>query len=48
MKIRQEDSEESLSARILSEEHRAYPDAVRAFATGRITVDGRKVKLKDE
>ena len=42
------DDEERLSARILVEEHAAYPEAVRLYATGRLRVDGRRVKILDE
>ena len=35
------DTEESLARRILEEEHRAYPDALRALAEGRVTLGGR-------
>ena len=41
------DTEESLSERILAEEHRSYPEAVRLFAEGKLKIDGRRV-LKDE
>jgi len=37
------DTEDLLSARILVEEHRCYPMAVRLFAEGRLTVEGRRV-----
>jgi phosphoribosylglycinamide formyltransferase-1 len=40
------DTEESLSARILVEEHRCYPLAVRLFAEGRLSVEGRRVIIK--
>lgn len=40
------DTEESLAARILVEEHRLYPEAVRLFAEGRLLVDGRKVRIR--
>jgi len=40
------DTEEALSARILVEEHRLYPEAVRLFAEGRLSVDGRRVTRK--
>jgi phosphoribosylglycinamide formyltransferase-1 len=40
------DTEESLSARILVEEHRLYPLAVKLFAGGKLTVDGRRVIVK--
>ncbi|MGE5674177.1 MAG: phosphoribosylglycinamide formyltransferase [Mycobacterium leprae] len=39
------DTEESLSARILTEEHRLYPEAVQLFAAGRLRVEGRRVIL---
>lgn len=39
------DTEETLSARILKEEHRIYPDAVRLFAQGRLSVEGRRVTV---
>jgi phosphoribosylglycinamide formyltransferase-1 len=37
------DTEETLSARIQIEEHRAYPQAIQLFAEGRLTVIGRRV-----
>ena len=40
------DSEESLAARILVEEHRLYPEAVRLFAEGRLEVVGRRVIIR--
>ncbi len=39
------DTEESLSARIQTEEHRIYPAAVRMFAEGRLSVNGRTVTI---
>ncbi|HLO26981.1 MAG TPA: phosphoribosylglycinamide formyltransferase, partial [Geobacteraceae bacterium] len=39
------DTETSLSARILVEEHRRYPEAIRLFAEGRLKVEGRKVNI---
>lgn len=41
------DTEETLSARIVSEEHRIYPAAVGLFAAGRLKVKGRKVIITD-
>jgi phosphoribosylglycinamide formyltransferase-1 len=38
-----EDTEESLSARILKQEHRIYPKAIQLYAEGRLRVVGRKV-----
>ncbi|MGH7326091.1 MAG: phosphoribosylglycinamide formyltransferase [Candidatus Rokuibacteriota bacterium] len=37
------DTEETLAARILVEEHRLYPEAVRLFAEGRLHIVGRRV-----
>jgi len=42
-----DDTEETLSARILLEEHRLYPAAVRLFAEGRLEIVGRRVIIKD-
>ncbi len=42
-----EDTVESLSDRILQEEHRAYPEAVRLWAEGRIRIDGRRVHIRE-
>jgi phosphoribosylglycinamide formyltransferase-1 len=41
--VRDDDTEESLSERILVEEHRLYPDVVRRFAEGRLQLQGRRV-----
>jgi phosphoribosylglycinamide formyltransferase-1 len=37
------DTEETLAARILRQEHRVYPHAIRLFAAGRLRIDGRRV-----
>lgn len=39
------DTEETLSARILEQEHRLYPEAIRLFAEGRLRVEGRRVRI---
>ena len=44
--VMDDDTEETLAARILTEEHRLYPEAVRLFATGRLSVDGRRVHIR--
>ncbi len=44
--VLQDDTEETLSARILKEEHKIYPEAVRLFFDGRIEVRGRRVFLR--
>jgi len=44
--VQPDDTEDSLSARILAEEHRLYPEAVRLFAEGRLEVVGRRVTIR--
>jgi len=43
--VEDNDTVDTLSARILTEEHRAYPEAIRIVLSGRYTVDGRRVRL---
>ena len=43
--VEEGDSAETLSARILREEHRAYPQAVKLFVEGRLKIEGRKVVI---
>jgi phosphoribosylglycinamide formyltransferase 1 len=38
-----DDTEESLAARILEQEHRIYPRAIQLYSEGRLRVEGRKV-----
>ncbi|GIW06489.1 MAG: phosphoribosylglycinamide formyltransferase [Dehalococcoidia bacterium] len=40
-----DDTVESLSARILEEEHRILPEAVRLLAEGRLRIEGRRVRV---
>ena len=42
------DSEDSLSARILEQEHRLYTQAVSLFAEGMIEIEGRRVRIRDK
>ncbi len=41
--VRDEDTDATLSARILAEEHRIYTDAVRLILSGRYRIEGRRV-----
>ena len=41
--ILDQDTPETLAARILEQEHKIYPRAVQLFAEGRLRVDGRRV-----
>ena len=43
----EEDSEETLRARILKEEHRIFPQAIQFYAEGRIEIVGRKVRIRN-
>jgi phosphoribosylglycinamide formyltransferase-1 len=43
-----DDTEETLAARILKEEHRIYPQAIQLFTEGKIEITGRKVRIKTE
>lgn len=43
--VREDDTVETLAARILCEEHRLLPEAVRLFAAGRLRVEGRRVRI---
>ncbi len=46
--VRDDDTVDSLSARILAEEHRIYSEAVRIVLEGRYRVEGRRVVLLKE
>ena len=41
--VRDDDTPDSLHARIQTEEHQAYPEALRLLAAGRLRIDGRRV-----
>jgi phosphoribosylglycinamide formyltransferase-1 len=43
--VLQDDSEDTLSERILKEEHKIYPEAVRLFFEGKLEVRGRRVLI---
>jgi formyltetrahydrofolate-dependent phosphoribosylglycinamide formyltransferase len=43
--VEEGDSPETLAQRVLAEEHRAYPDAVRLFAEDRLRIEGRRVRV---
>jgi len=44
--ILQDDTADTLAARILEQEHRSYPRAIQLIAEGRVHVDGRKVTIE--
>ena len=39
------DTEDTLSARILEQEHRIYPEAIRLYSEGKLKIEGRRVKI---
>jgi len=43
--VRDDDTVDTLSDRILRQEHRIYPEAIRLFTEGRLKVEGRRVTL---
>ena len=44
--IRDDDTVETLSERILRQEHRLYPEAIRLFTEEQLKIEGRRVVLK--
>jgi phosphoribosylglycinamide formyltransferase-1 len=44
--VRDDDTEDMLSARILKFEHKIYPEAIRLFAEGRLDVRGHTVTIR--
>jgi len=45
VKVKDDDTEEALSKRILAKEHMIYAEAVKLFAQGRIKIVGRKTRI---
>jgi len=43
--VRDDDTIDTLSERILREEHRLYPEAIRLFTEGKLKIEGRRVVL---
>jgi phosphoribosylglycinamide formyltransferase-1 len=44
--VRDDDTAETLAARVFAEECEAYPEAIRLFAEGRLRVEGRRVRVE--
>lgn len=44
--VKDDDTPETLAARILVEEHRLYPEVIKWLAEGRVTLQGRRVSVK--
>jgi len=45
VEVKDNDTVDSLAARILEQEHSIYPEAVRLFAEGKLSIEGRRVKI---
>lgn len=45
VEVKEDDTEETLAGRILEQEHKIYPEAVKLFVEDRLRVEGRKVKI---
>jgi len=45
VKVNDSDTEESLSKKILVQEHKIYPEAVRLFALRKFKISGKRIKL---
>jgi len=45
VKVKKNDTEDTLSKRILKQEHKIYPEAVKLFAKKKIKIIGKKVKI---
>jgi phosphoribosylglycinamide formyltransferase-1 len=43
-----DDTPETLAARVFEAECEAYPEALRLIAAGRVTIEGRQVRIKPE
>jgi phosphoribosylglycinamide formyltransferase-1 len=45
--VKNDDTPDSLAARVLKEEYKIYSDAIQLFAEGRVNINGRKVTILD-
>ena len=46
VKVEDNDTEETLSDRILKQEHKLYPEAIRLFCEDKLIIEGRRVIIK--
>jgi phosphoribosylglycinamide formyltransferase-1 len=47
VKVKDTDTEETLSRRILAKEHKIYPQAIKLVAQSKVTISGRKTAIKN-
>ena len=43
--VKESDTPETLAARVLQEEHKIYPEAIKLYAESKLEIDGRRVKI---
>lgn len=48
VEVLESDTEETLSARVLEQEHIIYPRAIQLFVEGRLKIEGRHVKILED
>lgn len=48
VEVKDDDTEETLAARVLEQEHIIYPQAIKLFVEGKLKLDGRKVKILED
>lgn len=48
VEVKDDDTEETLAARVLEQEHIIYPKAIKLFVERKLKIDGRKVKIIEE
>lgn len=45
VEVKEDDTEQILAKRILEQEHKIYPEAVKLFVENKLSIEGRKVKI---
>jgi phosphoribosylglycinamide formyltransferase-1 len=48
VEIAEDETPETLAEKVLQVEHRIYPEAIRLFAAGRVTVSGRQISITEQ
>ena len=47
VEVLDDDTEETLAARVLEQEHKIYPEAIKLFVEGKLKIEGRKVIVSE-
>jgi phosphoribosylglycinamide formyltransferase-1 len=48
VEVRDTDTEETLAQRIHEQEHKIYPQAIKLFVEGKLEIEGRRIRIKQE